>query len=222
MALRPVLFWDIDGTLIECGASPLEILLDVCRDITGYDDFPREVSSAGRTDGDIVEELLSQAPSAPSVEDVLATYELALEARLSVPRVLPGVREVLSACRDRGWASYLLTGNTHKNAETKLRRAGIGPELLAIEGCFCIGVMRRADVALQATGYLTPDDIAIVIGDTPADIAASTVVPGARCLALATGRYSVGELAAAHVALERMSMPMEFARIVESLVRAGE
>lgn len=138
MASRPVLFWDIDGTLIECGASPFEILLDVCRDITGHDDFPREVSSAGRTDGDIVEELLSHAPSAPSVEDVLATYELALEARLATPRVLPGVREVLSACRACGWASYLLTGNTRKNAETKLRRAGIGPELLAIEGCFCV------------------------------------------------------------------------------------
>src|SRR5262249_31109610 len=136
---------------------------------------------------------------------VLDLYLERLAEELADPRTrvrrhagVAALLEALSARSDR--VVGLLTGNIEVGAAAKLRAAGIGWETFRLSA-FGSGHEDPAELpliarqrALEQLGLDLPGAALVVIGDTPADIACGRSC-GARAIAVATGRYSVDELA---------------------------
>lgn len=115
--------------------------------------------------------------------------------------VLPGVRDLLDWLRTREDVTLgLLTGNYEPVARLKLTRAGLGRYFPSGQGAFGSDAEDRAalpPIARRRAGGLGaphPRAQTIVIGDTPRDIACAQA-DGLRCLAVATGPFSIGQLA---------------------------
>ena len=109
--------------------------------------------------------------------------------------VMPGVREVLEAFRDRDDVrSLLLTGNTELGAVAKLAHYGLAG-YFPYGGAFCVGPGERTEIARRALALADGAPDMYVIGDTPADVSCGKAI-GARTIAVATGSYSVAELEA--------------------------
>jgi phosphoglycolate phosphatase-like HAD superfamily hydrolase len=164
----------------------------------------------GKTDKQIVRELmrlegLTDDAIDSQMTSLLHFYVAGLHAELDTGKrgvhVYPGVIELLDALeRDTSVVLGLLTGNIEAGAKAKLGAAGIDvrrfrvnafgsdhehrPELPAV-------AQRRAQELL---GAQVDGNRVIVIGDTPADVRCGESI-GARAIGVATGRYSVDELA---------------------------
>ena len=121
----------------------------------------------------------------------------------------------------------IATGNIEAGAQAKLRFYGLA-DLIA-DGAFCRGPGERRLIAQAALaeaerriGAAPDSDRTFVIGDTPHDIECARAV-GVRCIAVATGDYSVDELAASGAwrAFARLPEPADFRVLVGVPVRGG-
>lgn len=202
-----LLLFDIDGTLVDTGGKGMTALRMTAIEVFGADGPPLDL--AGSTDLGILENLylhFGVDPCDERTHDFFAAYHRHLEASLegdpAEGRVLDGVIELLEDLATMGHAQLaLLTGNTEIGAQIKLRHYGL-------EHHFRFGSYGsdRADRnllgrialerALAHTGRTYHPDQTLIIGDTPKDIACAHAF-GARCLAVATGRFSGTELEAA-------------------------
>jgi phosphoglycolate phosphatase-like HAD superfamily hydrolase len=163
---------------------------------------------AGSTDLGIVATLHSHfgiEPDGPRLEAFFEVYHHRLRWNLAhgnfPGRVIDGVPEVLDFLATRsGVALGLLTGNTAAGSAAKMRH-------FRLDQYFPIGAFgsdhadrnRLGPIALKRAAAhfgrnFTPAETWI-IGDTPKDIACAQAL-GARCLAVATGRFSVESLQA--------------------------
>jgi phosphoglycolate phosphatase-like HAD superfamily hydrolase len=206
--VRPtVLLFDIDGTLLETGGAGRRAIESAFEAHFGRRDACASIRFGGMTDRAITRQALlaiGEAPSDATIDRILETYleRLAREiARPSSYRVFDGVGAALDACEKRGRVAIGLgTGNVRAGAKIKLDRAGLF-ERFAFGGFGCdaedraellrVGAARGAE-RLEAR---LSDCRVVVIGDTPRDIAAAKAI-GAEVVAVATGPFSVGELAA--------------------------
>ena len=207
--MKLVLF-DIDGTILStegAGRRAMEGALVSAFGTPGAAGYRYD----GKTDVQIVRELMREAGMDDSaiearLPQVLDDYLVRLEQELADAslRVLlyDGVLALLEALEARDDREIgLLTGNVAAGAERKLRAVGIDPQRFRI-GAFgsdhehrpaLPGIaLERSRAALDAS--LSGDRL-VIIGDTPADIACGRGV-GARAIAVATGHYSVDDLAA--------------------------
>jgi phosphoglycolate phosphatase len=204
--MSPVLFWDIDGTLLATGGAGMFAWNDAVKEQTGRDfDLKTSLRSAGFTDYQIgvrTFEYLGIPVTDERVDQLVRRYEELLPASLHriAGRVLPNVRAILERlAADRpDVRSYLLTGNTAAGARAKLTHYGLW-DLLS-RGAFCVDATARAGIAARALALAradgpVADGSAIVIGDTPHDIECANAV-GARTLVVATGGYALPELLA--------------------------
>jgi phosphoglycolate phosphatase-like HAD superfamily hydrolase len=135
----------------------------------------------------------------------LEEYVVRLELELGRPetsqRRLDGVAELLDALESREDRILgLLTGNLIDGATRKLRAVGIDPTRFRV-GAFGSDHEHRPELpaiakrrALESLGLLIPGERIVIIGDTPSDIDCGRGI-GARAIAVATGRFSVDELA---------------------------
>ncbi len=197
-AFRLILF-DIDGTLISTGGRAGRALLRALRDTYGIYPQVDGYSFAGKTDPQIVRELLtaSGVPTATIEEHrdtALARYLTYLETELppGSAQVLPGVRTVLAALvATPGVHLGLLTGNIAPGAALKLRAAGLD----AVFGFGAFGsdaedrnllVPIARERARHATGLEFADADTVVVGDAEADIHCARA-GRARAVAVATG-----------------------------------
>ena len=203
---KRLLLWDIDSTLINSGRAGMKSLQQVIARRYAVDDDLRDIEIAGRTDAHIARSILAKYGAETTADNVAAFLdEYIAGLRELLPRtngcVLPGVREILErmhAKDDRVLA--LLTGNLQRGAELKLRRYDLweyfefgafaddhhdrnelGP-FARTRGC----ERHQFDFAAEAID---------VVGDTPHDIACGKAI-GARTVAVATGSFSIEELAA--------------------------
>lgn len=210
MTPHRLILLDVDGTLLHCGGAGRRSLERALRDACGS---PEGDLTALRLDGStdrlIVRQamaLLGHAFTEGGCDRALARYEEILpeELALGSVRVLPGVVGALETLRRRGVAFGLCTGNVREGARLKLRRAELdgyfewGPE--AVGGFAGDGEVRTrlVEAALRRAaarfGPMEPRE-ALVVGDTPLDVAAAREA-GCSTLGVATGRYGVEELAA--------------------------
>jgi phosphoglycolate phosphatase len=207
--LRALVLWDIDGTLVDSAKLGRDAFLIAFEHVTGAP--PAElVSFAGRTDLEIAADLLEQA-GVPADDGVIDAFEAALAVAMAEladevrrrGRAYPGARAALERLtREPGVVQGLLTGNIPANARVKLGAVGLDDlvdfdiggygsdhrvrsELVAI-------ACERAERKLRVS---VPHDRAVLVGDTPLDIAAAHA-GGARAIGVATGPFSERELQA--------------------------
>jgi phosphoglycolate phosphatase len=188
---------------------------------------PMPGSMAGRTDRAIGIELLTLAGvpeprrQIAAFQAVMAAHAPELTGLLRERgRALPGAAEALAAlamtaAEDGGSADSpggrparlvvqsLLTGNIRPLAEAKLRAVGLTGHLDLDVGAYgdvhevrseLVGQARRR--AALAYGAEFGGPATVLVGDTPLDIEAA-VVTGARAVGVATGGFSIAELARA-------------------------
>ena len=200
-----VLFWDIDGTLLTTGKGGVPAWEQAVREVTGRDFELASIRIPGLTDYQIAVrtfELLGVEPNGHAAPHGGALREPA--ARISAARqgqVMPNVREILDATRDRrDIRSYLLTGNTRGGAKAKLTHYELFDYFA--DGAFAEDPGERATIAVRAlelarqAGPIADESI-FVIGDTPHDIECANAI-GAKTIAVATGGYSFEELQSHH------------------------
>lgn len=204
-----LLLFDIDGTLLDTRGSGAGALLDAAEEVleVAREDLP-PLDLAGATDGGVVRKLFTDAgkPLAPAqVSTFYTAYVKHLSRRLHGPEfageLLGGVVELLHhVALEPRFSVGLLTGNIRRGAILKLERFGIESRFL--DGGFGDDAEDRnllGPVAVQrmnmAAGREFRQEQVIVIGDTPKDIACAHAM-GARCLAVATGKFNVSSLQA--------------------------
>jgi phosphoglycolate phosphatase len=206
--VKLVLF-DIDGTiLLTSGAGRRAIVAAIAGEV-GATLGRARVRFDGKTDPQIVTELLEAAgheppPAAEQVEAICRRYVDLLATELERPTtrtsVMPGVHQLLDRLdREPGVVLGLLTGNIAPGAALKLRAAGIDPDRFRV-GAFGSDAADRRELpriaacrAARFFGREPSGHEVVIIGDTPADIACGECIQ-ARALAVATGGYSSTEL----------------------------
>lgn len=208
------MLWDIDYTLVDAGHTGLELYETVFSEMFGLD-FPANVPSmAGRTDSAIALDVLTLAGVADPHEQV-AAFHVQLAARApqladlvkARGRVLPGAAEALAALASRPGdgelVQSLLTGNLPELAKVKLTALGLTTYLDLACGAYGDASRVRAELvpiarknAANRYGHDFGGAATVLIGDTPYDVEAA-LANGARAVAVATGRFSQAELAAA-------------------------
>lgn len=206
-----LVLWDVDGTLIDSGGVGAE-MFDVALERALGHRPPSRVPMSGKTDPQIVSDyfdLLDLAHPEREVHlpEVLEHLAMALaEEEESIRlrgRVLSGVVEALKALS--GYddvVQSLLTGNLAPNALVKVRAFGLDRWLDLEVGAFGSDHADRRRLVPFALDRLAslrgrriePSEVWIV-GDTPHDLACARA-GGVRCLLVASGRFTVEDLAA--------------------------
>ena len=229
--MKLVLF-DIDGTLLWSDGAGRRAVFRALTEVFGTTG-PDGHRFDGKTDPQIVRELMKLAGVAEELIEerldlLLDRYVLYLREELAAPghhsRALPGVHELLDVLEAREDVILgLLTGNLAEGAHAKLVAVGIDPERFRV-GAYgsdhhfrpelpAIAIQRlREQHALDVPGH----DV-IVIGDTPADLTCGLAV-GARAIGVATGRYTLEELAE-HDPHALFADLRETHEVVEAIVR---
>lgn len=205
---RKLVLFDIDGTiLLTAGAGRRAItqaLADAVRDPAAFE----RVRFDGKTDPQIVIELLDAAghatpPDAAYIEAVCERYVRLLERELAHAAarttLLPGVAALLDALEREAVVLGLVTGNVAGGADLKLRAAGLDPARFRV-GAFGSDSRYRPElppIAVRRAAALfaappTGHDV-VIIGDTPADVTCGLPI-GARSVAVATGGFRAEEL----------------------------
>ena len=218
---RKLVLFDIDGTILWTDGAGRRAIHRALREVFGTIG-PEGHWFDGKTDRQIVRELMGlaghhDAHIDANMDELLGRYVRYLEEELRAlpkrPSVLPGVAELIDALDARDDVLLgLLTGNLEDGARVKLAAAGVDfarfranafgsdaeqrPLLPAI-------AKERAEALLRR---VIPGRDVVVIGDTPADVTCGREI-GARAVGVATGRYSLDELAehGAHATFESLA-----------------
>jgi phosphoglycolate phosphatase len=202
--VHTLLLWDIDGTLIASGGAGMRALRSALHQVFAIEGSLDDIDFAGRTDRWIMREVFKKF-GLPATEENFARYfdgyVTALPTELANPnaRVLPGVRELLTAAAAHGGiAQGLLTGNMRRGAQTKLEFHDLWRYFAF--GAFADDSELRNDLGPHAlrraaahAGVEFSPARTWIIGDTPHDIACGNAI-GARTLAVATGGHSPAAL----------------------------
>jgi phosphoglycolate phosphatase len=204
-----VYLFDIDGTLVSAGGAGRRAFERAVADRCGpLDGALQGLRLDGLTDRLIARkamELLGLPFDDRSCDALLDRYVEHLHAEIHGPgySVLPGVVPALEALCARGALVALCTGNVEQGARLKLGRGGLDHYFdwgatavfgFAADGeereKLVLAALRRAAARL---GRAVAPAEALVIGDTPRDVAAAHHA-GCPVLGVATGRYGEAEL----------------------------
>lgn len=198
------LLFDIDGTLLDSHGAGGEALLESFRQLFSVAE-PVPVMVHGQTDLGIFTRLLEANQIAVRQDHVQRLMERYLELlpvhlQERAGSVLPGVLQLLERLvGDDQLSLGLLTGNLPAAAHWKLERHGLASYFPW--GVFGDSHTDRRDLGRAAlptierhTGRRYRAEQVVIIGDTPNDIACARAF-GGRVLAVATGHYTLGELA---------------------------
>jgi phosphoglycolate phosphatase len=133
--MRRLVLFDIDGTLLSAGGAGARALRDALVEVYGQTGPIGAYSMAGRTDPQIVRELMTAAGMA--VEEIEPRFDVLWDAYLRNLReeigrtriqALPGVPALLDRVEAGGDPTLLglLTGNVREGARMKVDAAGLG------------------------------------------------------------------------------------------------
>ncbi len=202
-----LILWDIDGTLVSMDRAGERALLAAIRELYQRDlgaKLPMDLR--GRTDTSIARDLLAHLGVTGGPEEekrLLAAYLSHMPATMPAgkARVLAGIREALEAVHAHPEIHQaLLTGNLEAGAKLKLSfldlwkyfEFGAFADDSHIRDELGPFALRRAKEKL---GITFPPERVYIIGDTPHDIACGKAI-GAKTIAVATGAFTVEQLAA--------------------------
>jgi phosphoglycolate phosphatase len=229
--------WNIDLTLVDVVRVSRDCYADAFERVTGRP-LVALPQIAGRTDSEIFFEALAlnevslPGPVEVAGQELLARYTrelaVAFEARLDLlpaqGRALPGARDAVAAVGALpGAIQSVLTGSIRPNAVAKLRAFGMdgffdfeiggyGSEIYP-KGAQLVQARSRA--AEKYAGRIVS---AVYLADSGRDVEAARI-GGARCVAVASGRSTAGELrdAGADVVLDDLADTDRVVRDVDRL-----
>jgi phosphoglycolate phosphatase-like HAD superfamily hydrolase len=194
-----LLIFDVDGTLISTSAGRRAFNGALAR-VFGTADAAEGIPMAGRTDWLIYRDICAKFGWDPATFGMFKLEflaQLAEQLQADPGRVLPGVRELLEACREEpGFTLALGTGNVEEGARLKLAPHDLN-RFFALGGFGDDGDTRDEVIAraieraeVQRGGRY---ERVVVIGDTPLDIQCGKAN---RCLTIgvATGFHKRHEL----------------------------
>lgn len=218
-----LLLFDIDGTLlIRAADAHREALHAAVREVHGVDIPDAFVATAGRTDLAIMRSILTLAGvDAREIDDgtqarcaaACVAYARLCEADLRAT-VGPGVEDALEGLEYAGHTIALVTGNLEPIARLKLRRAGLGEWFAGGPGGFgsdhedrselpSLARRRAAELANGPGSAPVRRKDAVVIGDTPLDVACAQA-DGVRCVGITTGPHTAADLFGADAVIHGM------------------
>jgi phosphoglycolate phosphatase len=205
---RVAILFDIDGTLIEsggAGAASWRIAVD---ELYGVPADIAALTDAGMTDPEVglltFRKVIGREPTTRELARLLAKRNTLLPRTVAEStgyRVLPGVKELLPRLGEEGYLLGLTTGGVETAAHIKLERAhlnryfhfgGYGSDSRD-RGELTRRAIERAAVIV---GRPLSQEEALVVGDTPYDIAAAHGADAVG-VGVATGHYSKQQLAEA-------------------------
>ena len=208
------MLWDIDSTLIMAEACRAHIAAVYAAMRTEYgvpDPAAAGLRFSGMTDLGIARDILSALSYPPDLfpgRSADFCREAARQHAALCPDdltgfVFPGIPQLLTGLSARQDVRLgLLTGNIQEIALLKLARAGLAPFFdpgVGAFGCDAADRLALAPIARARAGDGAgphPRERTLIIGDTPRDVACAHA-DGIRCVAVTTGRYDAGQLAAA-------------------------
>lgn len=197
--------FDIDGTLLrDPGRVHYHAFSKACVEVLGHTLSLETISLQGSTDPRILRDAFAAAgitedswrPHQARLLDSIAALVTRDAAQMQI-RVMPGVVATLTHLAQRGRLLGVATGNLETIGWLKLDHAGLRHWFRF--GGFSDAHEERAAMiaaaAAQARALAHPDASVIVVGDTPADIAAAHAndLP---VIAVATGHSSFDQLMA--------------------------
>lgn len=202
--MTTVLFWDIDGTLIDSGGAGRLALTDAASEMVGESVDLSPMKMAGLTELAIainILETIGLMPSEKNIELLLSLYQKNIASCLHKTQgyIMAGVQEILDTLQNcEQVLSILLTGNCEPGAWAKL-------SYYALDHYFSLGAFgekhcdrnelaRFALTLAQAQVKNLNLDRCYVIGDTPYDIRCGQAI-GVKTIAIANEHYGVDELA---------------------------
>jgi len=204
-----VVLFDIDGTILRTDGAGRRSMEHALFTVFGAHGDPA-YRYDGKTDRQITREQMRSAGVSDEVidarmDDVFALYaeRLALELASGAEQavLLAGIPPLLDALGAREEVTMgLLTGNIEAGARQKIRAVNLAWEQFLVNAfgsdhehrpMLPAVAQRRAEALL---GREIPGDRMVIIGDTPADIHCGRSL-NVRAIGVATGRYSVDELA---------------------------
>ncbi|MGI8451834.1 MAG: HAD family hydrolase [Streptosporangiaceae bacterium] len=245
--INRLVLWNIDLTLVDVGRVTREAYAEAFRRVTGrpmrqLPELPGRMESEIFFDALALNEAVPAAgvpgPAGPGGEELLArfTFELAgtFAARRGLlreqGRLLPGAAEAVAEVgAGPGVVQTVLTGTIKPNAIEKLRAFGLEQFFDVEIGGYGSQVypkgaqlMMTRSRAADKYGTRFDEHSTVYIADSSRDAAAART-GGARCLAVATGRSSVGELrkAGADVVFDDLSDTASVVHAVDQLTLAA-
>jgi len=203
-----LLLFDIDGTILTSGGAGETALRLGFQEEFGLEETLTQVEISGRTDSGIARQILAKhglEATAENLERFFNGYLRHLEGLLPKRegRLLPGVLPLLETLLEMPNVCLgLLTGNLERGAFLKLRHYGVGNVFKF--GAFAddhhdrnqLGAFALAR-ARALSGITFAPECTFVLGDTPHDISCARAC-GARVLAVATGSFTLDQLAPFH------------------------
>jgi phosphoglycolate phosphatase len=208
MAEITTVLFDIDGTLLVTGGAGAVAWQRAFLELYDVEANIEEHTHAGMTDPEIAEIVFhevigrdgSDAERAQAIQAYLSHLADAV-AESDGYRVMPGIEELLPRLAEQGVLLGIVTGNIESAAHVKLARGDLNRFFTF--GGFGSDSRDRTELtkrALERGATVTgsPLDLAaaIAVGDTPRDVKAGHGA-GIEVVGVATGAYSVAELAAA-------------------------
>jgi len=235
-----LVLWNIDLTLVDVARVSRDAYAEAFRRVTGHP-LVALPQTAGRTDSEIFFEAMAlnevsvPGPAAVAGQELLARYTGELAAAFDARhdllpaqgRALPGAIQAVAAVAGLpGVIQSVLTGTIRPNAVTKLRAFGMeeffdfeiggyGSEIYP-KGAQLVQARTRA-----AEKYRGKIVSAVYVADSVRDVEAARI-GGARCVALASGRSTAGELreAGADLVLDDLADTDAVVRAVDRLTSA--
>ncbi len=233
MALKTLILFDIDGTLIDSGGAGRRSLDRAFYRLTGIKNGTSGILPDGKTDPLIIKEMflkhLKREPTREEMNNMESLYLEFLKEEVETSqgyRVLKGVPKLLEMLsKIESFILGLGTGNYREGARLKLGRAdlfryfevgGFGSDSWDRVEVLRMAIERGRDLCIRRGDKLGK---AIVVGDTPYDIKAGKKAQ-ALTVGIASGRFTLEILKreGADEALESLEDAETFINIVEKLI----
>ncbi len=225
-----LLYWDIDGTLLNTGRAGLYAIEEVFHTLQGPNVPVPQIAAGGRTDNYICQQLLYKAtgrmPTDEEVSVFCRSYEKKLLKWLQLKKdesvIFDTVRDVLAFFdKQKDYRQLLLTGNSIYGARMKLDFFGLSQYFDFEHSGFACQFYYRNDLARHAYAIAKAawgDDIEdmYVIGDTPYDIQCGKAI-GAKTISVATGHYAYDTLSQYKPwkQIKQLPAPQSFLQLLE-------
>lgn len=194
------LFWDIDGTLLKTNGSAALPFAKAVSEFTGFNVVIDRKKLSGYTDYEIVISLLHSIGVTTDIKNItmiLENYTANLSESLQngVVEKIGNVEQILGILLDDSSLELAIgTGNCLPGAKIKLNHVSL-LTYFEDKNLFCASENHwsRDSIIKNAKNSLLPNQIGIVIGDSPRDIL-SAKASGLKNISVTSGAYSRSEL----------------------------